>query len=109
MPGVFVASSVDGTRGFRAPWVLHGVRQITLGLLRPAAQLSQPLRSVRDHLYPLLQFLLQFRDFHLVRDAVSVADALHIAVLNQLLQTPNYGYAGQLQSVRDLMRGQANT
>ena len=46
--------------------------------------------------------LLQFGDVHLVRDAIGVADALHIAVLNQFFQTPHYGYARQLQRVRDL-------
>jgi hypothetical protein len=49
-----------------------------------------------------LQFLLQFRDIHLVRDAIRVADALHIAVLHQFFQTPHYGYARQLQHVGDL-------
>jgi hypothetical protein len=39
---------------------------------------------------------------HLVRDAVSVDDALHIAVLHHFFQTPHYGNAGQLQRVGDL-------
>jgi hypothetical protein len=29
-------------------------------------------------------------------DAISVADALRIAVLNQFIETPHYGYASQL-------------
>jgi hypothetical protein len=72
------------------------------GLPRPNAQLSRPLRSLSDHVYPPLQLALQFGDVHLVRDAIGVADALHIAVLNQFFQTPHYGYARQLQRVRDL-------
>jgi hypothetical protein len=62
----------------------------------------QPLRGLCDHIYSSLQFLLQVRDIHLVRDAIRVADALHIAVLNQFIETPHYGYAWQLQDVRDL-------
>src|SRR5262249_25392294 len=42
------------------------------------------------------------RGVHRVRDAVSVADALHITVFSHLFQTPHYGYARQLQRVRDL-------
>ena len=72
------------------------------GLLRPAAQLRQPLRHLCDHIYPPLQLVLQFGDVHLVRDAIGVADALHIAVLDQFFQTPHDGYARQLQRVGDL-------
>src|SRR5262249_30730118 len=54
------------------------------------------------HVDPSLQLALQFGDIHLVCDAISVADALHIAVLNHLFQTSHYGYAGQPQGVRDL-------
>ena len=67
-----------------------------------SAHFRQPLRRLSDHVYSPLQFLLQVGDIHLVRDAIGVADALHIAVLNQFFQTPHNGYAGQLQSVRDL-------
>jgi hypothetical protein len=63
---------------------------------------ANPFRSLCDHIYSPLQFLLQFRDIHLVGHAISVADAFHIAVLNQFIETPHYGYAGQLQCVRDL-------
>ena len=59
-------------------------------------------RSLRHQVYPPLQFLLQVGNVHLVRDAISVADALHKALLNQFFQTPHYGYARQLQRVRDL-------
>ena len=64
--------------------------------------MAEPFRSLRDHVYSPLQFLLQFRDVHLVRDAIRIPDALHIAVLNQFIETPHYGYAGQLESVCDL-------
>ena len=37
-----------------------------------------------------------------LRDAIRVADALHVAVLDQFFQTPHDGYARQLQSVCDL-------
>jgi hypothetical protein len=39
------------------------------------------LRCLSDHVDPPLQLVLQFGDVHLVRDAIGVADALHIAVL----------------------------
>ena len=68
----------------------------------PSAQLSQSLRSLRDHVDPPLQLVLQFGDVHLVRDAIGVADALHIAVLDHFLQTPQHCYAGQLEGVGDL-------
>jgi hypothetical protein len=55
------------------------------GLLRSSTQLDHPLRSLRDHVDPPLQLALQVRDIHLVRDAISVADALHIAVLHHFL------------------------
>jgi hypothetical protein len=47
------------------------------GLPHPNTQLSQSLRSLCDHVYSPLQFLLQVGDVHLVRDAIRVADALH--------------------------------
>ena len=80
----------------------EGHLQITADLLRSSVQLSQPLRRLCDHVYSPLQFLLQVGDVHLVRDAIGVADALHIAVLDQFFETPHYGYAGQLQRVCDL-------
>ena len=46
-----------------------------------SAHFGQPFCGLSHHVYSPLQFLLQFRDVHLVRDAISVADALHIAVL----------------------------
>jgi hypothetical protein len=42
-------------------------------------------RSLRHHVYPPLQFLVQVGDVHLVRDAIGVADAPHIAVPNPVL------------------------
>jgi hypothetical protein len=64
---------------------------------------TQPASSqFRDQVDAPLQLVLQFRDIHPVRDAIGVADALHIALLNQFFQTPHYGYAWQLQRVRDL-------
>ena len=61
--------------------------KIAAGLPSPSAQLSQSLRRLRDHVYSPLQFLLQVGDVHLVRDAIGVTDALHIAVLHHILQT----------------------
>jgi hypothetical protein len=49
----------------------------------------------RMNVYPSLQLLLQVGDIHLVRDAIGVADALHIAVLNKLFQTPHHGNTRQ--------------
>ena len=66
------------------------------------AHFRQPFRRLSYRVYSLLQLLLQVGDIHLVRDAIGVADALHIAVLHQIFQTPHYGYARQLQRVRDL-------
>jgi hypothetical protein len=87
----------------------HRVTWVAECLCRPprahrarSAHFRQPLRSLSHHVYAPLQLLLQVRDVHLVRDALSVADALHIAVLNQPFQAPHYGYARQLQRVRDL-------
>ena len=60
------------------------------------------LRSLSYQVHSPLQFLLQVGEIHLVRDAIGLADALHIAVLNQFFQTPHYGYAWQLQRVSDL-------
>ena len=76
--------------------------KVTAGLSSRTANFRQSLRSLCDHVYSPLQFLLQVGDVHLVRDAIGVADALHIAVLHQFFETPHYGYARQLQRVRDL-------
>jgi hypothetical protein len=59
-----------------------------------SAHFGQLFRSLSDHVYPSLQLLLQVGDIHLVRDAIGVADALHIAVLHHFLQTPQNRYAG---------------
>ena len=53
--------------------------KIAAGLLRSSVQLSQPFLGLCDHVYSLLQLVLQFGDVHLVRDAIGVADAFHIA------------------------------
>ena len=74
--------------------VLDGLCSITAGLQRPNAQFSQPVRSLSHHVQTPLQFALQVGDVHLVRDAIGVADALHIAVLRHFLQTPQHRYAG---------------
>ena len=64
---------------------------------------SPPISSPSpDHVYSPLQFLLQVDDVHLVRDPISVADALHLTVLNQLFQSPHCGDARRLQRVGDL-------
>jgi hypothetical protein len=73
------------------------------------AHFRQPLRSLSYHIDPPLQLVLQFGDVHLVRDAIGVADALYIAVLNQFFQTAHYGYARQLQRVGDLTCERAST
>ena len=75
--------------------------KVTAGLSSPT-HFGQSFRSLRDHVYSPLQFLLKVGDVHLVRDAIGVADALHIAVLHHFLQTPQHRYAWQLQNVRDL-------
>ena len=82
--------------------MLDEICKIAAALLRPLAQLSQPRRSLSHHLDALLQLGLQFGDIDLVRDPISVADALHITVFNHLFRTTHYGYARQLQRVRDL-------
>ena len=76
--------------------------QFNLRVRARSAHFRQLLRSLSDHVYPPLQLAPQFEDVHLVRDAIRVADAFHIAELNQFFQTPHYGYARQLQCVRDL-------
>ena len=76
--------------------------KVTAGLSSRTAHFRQSLRSLCDHVYSTLQFLLQVGDIHLVRDAMGVADAFHIAVLDQFFQTAHCGYARQLQRVRDL-------
>ena len=76
--------------------------KVTAGLSARSAHFRQPLRSLSHHVYSPLQFPLQVRDIHLVRDAIGVADALLVAVLHHFLQAPQHRYAGQLQRVRDL-------
>ena len=48
------------------------------------------------------QLAPQFGDVHLVRDAIRVADALHITVLHHFLQASQHRNARQLQRVCDL-------
>ena len=69
--------------------------KVTAGLSSRTAHFRQSLRRLCDHVYSPLQFLLQVGDVHLVRDAISVADALHIAVLDEFIETPHYGYPWQ--------------
>jgi hypothetical protein len=56
-----------------------------------------------------LHFILQIGDVHLVRDAISVADTFHVAVLHQFLQTPQHRHPRQLEGVRDLARANGRT
>ena len=53
-----------------------------------SAHFGQPFRGLSGEVYASLQFLLKVGDVHLVRDAIGVADALYIAVLNQFLLAP---------------------
>jgi hypothetical protein len=77
-------------------------RESTRAYRARSANFGQPFRSLSDHVYPSLQFLLQVGDVHLVRDAIGVADAFHVAVLHHFLQTPQHGHARQLEGVGDL-------
>jgi hypothetical protein len=63
----------------------------------PSAEVSQSFRSLSHHVDAPLQLALLFGDVHLVRDAISVADALHIAVLQHFLQAAQNRYARELQ------------
>ena len=64
-----------------------------------SAHFRQPLRSLHNHVYSPLQFPLQVGNVHLVRDAIRVADTLHVAVLHQFIETPHYRNGRQPQGV----------
>ena len=66
--------------------------------LTRTAHFRQSLRRLCDHVYLPLQLLLQVGDVHLVRDAIGVADALHIAVRDEFIETPHYGYRGSISA-----------
>src|SRR4051794_33206782 len=53
-----------------------------------SAQFGESFCSIDDQVYSSLQLPLQVGNIHLVGDAIGVANAFHITLLRQVLQTP---------------------